>query len=211
LPTAITQSPTRTSAIVAELDRGQRLVAFDLEQRHIRGLVGADQLGFELAPVGKLDGDLLAVLDDVVVGDDEARLVDDEAGTHRDGFARRGELTAAAAAELIEEIAERLGQIVGVDALLGRDLLFHRDGHDGRAHALHEIREAERRAVLQHARGGMRRRRGRCMHGRIRDRNQNRRLGRMHLGRGAEADDQDRGGGTGRKETGAVVEPGLLF
>ena len=47
LPTAITQSPTRSLAVVAELDGGQRLVALDLEQRDVGRRIGADQLGGE--------------------------------------------------------------------------------------------------------------------------------------------------------------------
>ena len=60
LPTATTQSPTRSCAVVAEFDGRQRLVALDLEQRDVGSGIGADQLGVEAAPVGQLDGDLLA-------------------------------------------------------------------------------------------------------------------------------------------------------
>ena len=73
LPTATTQSPTRSCAVVAELDGGQRLVDFDLEQRDVGGGIGADQLGGEAAPVRQLDGDLLAGVDHMVVGDDHSR------------------------------------------------------------------------------------------------------------------------------------------
>ncbi len=103
----------------------------------------------EFAAVGEFDRNLLAVLDHVIVGDDVAGLVDDEARTHRDGFAR---LLLAALAELIEEVAERFRKLRRIDAGGRLQLFFHRDGDDGGAHALDQIGEAERRAVFQHAR-----------------------------------------------------------
>ena len=44
LPTATTQSPTRTF-VVGELDVGELALAVDLEQREVGLLVGADELG----------------------------------------------------------------------------------------------------------------------------------------------------------------------
>ena len=75
--------------------------------------IGADQLGVESAAVGQLDGDLLAVFDHVIVGDDEAGLVDDEAGAG--AIALCGALRTAGLVELVEEIAERRGQIRPAD------------------------------------------------------------------------------------------------
>ncbi len=57
LPIAITQSPTRESAGIAEVDEGKRLVRRDLEHREIGGGVAADQLGGIFGAVGQGDGD----------------------------------------------------------------------------------------------------------------------------------------------------------
>ena len=74
--------------VVAEFHGRQRLVAGDLEQRDVGGRIGADQLGGEAAAVGQLDGDLLAGVHHMIVGDDKAGLVDDEAGTGADRLVR---------------------------------------------------------------------------------------------------------------------------
>ena len=65
---------------VAERERLQA-VGVDLEQREVVRRVGADDLGGELLAVGAdLDRDLLGAVDDVLVRDDQAAVVDDEAG-----------------------------------------------------------------------------------------------------------------------------------
>ena len=48
----------------------------------------ADQLGVEASSVGQLDRDLLRAVDHMIVGDDDAVPVGDEARTHRE---RRGD------------------------------------------------------------------------------------------------------------------------
>ena len=58
---------------VAERDGGQVLgVALDLDQREVGLRVAADDLGLVLLAVRQLHDDLVGVLDDVVVGEDEA-------------------------------------------------------------------------------------------------------------------------------------------
>ena len=107
-------------AVVAEFDGGKRLVAFHLDERHIGGGVSADQLGIELAAIRQLHGNLGTVIDDVVVGDDVARLVDDEAGSDADGFLRHPAL-AKALEELAEGFRYVLGQLLGGLAGSGSD------------------------------------------------------------------------------------------
>src|SRR5262249_49784672 len=125
--------------------------------------------------VRELDRDLLALVDDVVVGDDVAGRIDDEARAHR---LRAEGLTAAAiaaaaiaaaaipaataatalavivstTAELTEEIAEGRGDVVETRNLIARRFAIHDHGHDRRAHMLHEVREAEGHALLEQAR-----------------------------------------------------------
>src|SRR2546427_11783290 len=65
---------------VAEHDRHEVARAVDLDQRDVGLRVATHDLGLELFAGGKLDDDLLGVLHHVVVGEDVARRVDDEAG-----------------------------------------------------------------------------------------------------------------------------------
>ena len=53
------------------------------EHREVGLVVVPDHLGRELAAVVEVDGDLVGALDDVIVGDDDAGRVDDEAGAER--------------------------------------------------------------------------------------------------------------------------------
>src|SRR5207249_281305 len=56
-------------------------VRFDLEDRHVRGRIAADDVRLDVATVLQRDGDLVGVLHHVCVGDDIAALgVDDHAG-----------------------------------------------------------------------------------------------------------------------------------
>ncbi len=73
---------------VAELDGGQRGIGVDLDDGEVGGLVGADHARrtSEVLSVGiggELDVDLVGLLDHVIVGDDVALGVDDEAGAER--------------------------------------------------------------------------------------------------------------------------------
>ena len=62
----------------------------------VGGFVGADEVGLEVAAVAGADGDFFGAFDDVMVGDDDAVLIDEEAGAER---GRRGARTARTAAE----------------------------------------------------------------------------------------------------------------
>ena len=68
---------------IAELHRHQRLRRLELQHREVGLLVDADQLGLDLGAVVEDDLDLVGIRDDVVVGDDDARGIDDEAGAER--------------------------------------------------------------------------------------------------------------------------------
>ena len=85
LPIAITQSPTRTLSESPNLMAGSGFLfgGSTLSTRHVDAAVGADQLGLELGVVAQDDGDVLGALDHVVVGDDVAFAVDDEARAQR--------------------------------------------------------------------------------------------------------------------------------
>src|SRR5215208_5344774 len=74
---------------IAELHRDQRLRRLELQDRNVGLLVDADQLGLDLGAVVHDHVDLVGIRDDVIVGDDDARFIDDEAGAERIGFARR--------------------------------------------------------------------------------------------------------------------------
>ena len=82
LPTAMTSSPTRTWSLSPSSSTG-RFFVVDLEQREVGLLVGADDLGVELAVVGEADLHGLGVVDHVVVGDDVAVALDHEARAER--------------------------------------------------------------------------------------------------------------------------------
>ena len=114
MPMAITHSPSRSLSRVAELDRLERLVGLDPQQREIGLLVAADDLGLQPGAVIEDDGDLVGVGDHVIVGHDDAGRIDDEAGAERVDPARRCvrdlavALTAAAVLEeIVEELLER--------------------------------------------------------------------------------------------------------
>ena len=73
---------------IAELHRDQRLRRLELQHREIGLLVDADQFGLDLGAVVHDDVDLVGIRDDVIVGDDDACGIDDEAGAERIGLAR---------------------------------------------------------------------------------------------------------------------------
>ena len=86
LPTATTQSPICAALLSPKADIGQRLVGVDLQHREIGARVAADDLGGVFAVVLQGHLDLGGLADDVVVGDDVARGVDDKAGAERDAL-----------------------------------------------------------------------------------------------------------------------------
>ena len=100
--------PHRDGVGVAEFEGGEAFAAgVDAEHGEVARLVAAHQFGGEFAAIGEGDGDLVAVLDDVVVGDDDAVGGHDDAGAERtlDALARdAGEHIAEEALE--ERVAE---------------------------------------------------------------------------------------------------------
>ena len=99
-PIATTESPTRTAIRVPELERRQRArLRLHLQDGDIGGRIAADDLRSEALVVRKAHLDALRALNDVVVRDDVAGLVDHEAGAER--LLRLGRR--AAEAERVEE------------------------------------------------------------------------------------------------------------
>ena len=87
---------------IAEGDGLERLLRLHFQQREVGLGIVAENLGdLQLGAVGEVDDDLVGALDDVIVGDDEARRVDDEARAERAHFARQAVLLL-----VIEEIVE---------------------------------------------------------------------------------------------------------
>ena len=160
---------------VAELhDRQVRGV--DLDHRDVGALVGADDLGRELAPVGEAHGHLVRVRHHVRVGEDVAVGADDEAGAraaHR--LARPRLLVRRRDAEALEEVIEGIVRREPLDTTLGGlRLLHHLDVDHRRPVAVDEAREIRQSAhhPVHHRwrrRGGLaevrRRRRGRGARG----------------------------------------------
>ena len=70
LPIASTRSPTSSRSESPSGSVGSA-VGLDVQEREVGGLVGADQLGPELAPIGQHHHDLVGILDHVVIGDDQ--------------------------------------------------------------------------------------------------------------------------------------------
>jgi len=86
--------------------------AVTLPQGDVGLLILADDLGLKPRAVVENDGDLVGFRDDVIVGDDDAGRIDDEAGTERVDAARAtlAVLWIALAAP-IKEIPEQLVQL----------------------------------------------------------------------------------------------------
>ena len=132
---------------LAQLDRGQ-VLAFDLEQRHVGARIGADQLGFQLAAVGKAHDDLVGVGHHMVVGQHIAIIGDDEPRAQRLRLA----LPAAWATRHLrdiafEELAKHWRQPFEIRHLpldrhfALRQLLSGTDIHHGRRSILHQLGE----------------------------------------------------------------------
>ena len=88
-PMAITQSPMRALSLSPKWVAGSGFLGVDLQQRQIGLDVAADHLGRKLRAVMQGDRDLVAVLDHMIVGDDVAGGIDDEAGAQRGDMPRR--------------------------------------------------------------------------------------------------------------------------
>ncbi len=131
---------------IAPLDGRQLVLRIDLQHRDVVLGVGADQRRGQLLAVVELDGDLLRVVDDMVVGDDVPVRRNDEAGAerlaalgrtlvlrplrHSGQRSERAVLTEEAAEEFIGR--HRLGAALGRHRL-GLQIGQHRDdrGFDG--------------------------------------------------------------------------------
>ena len=108
LPIAIIQSPTRTWSLSAHSTNGNGSGRSILSSARSVLLSVPISLAGILAVVAEDDGDLVGVGDDVVVGDDEARSVDHEAGAEREAAPRLLLLLLLVAVEeLLEELLER--------------------------------------------------------------------------------------------------------
>ena len=114
LPMASTQSPTCGRVGVAQLHGRQRSAGVDLDHCQIGGLVDADHarrtaLVLVVGIGRELDVDLVGLLDHVIVGDDVALGIDDEARAER--LAHLAVVAAflvghLAAEEAVEEVLE---------------------------------------------------------------------------------------------------------
>ena len=114
LPIAITHSPSRSLSESPNFTALSGLSRLHPQHARVGLLVAADDFGLEPRAVVEDDGDLVGVGDDVVVGDDDAGRIDDEAGAERVDAARRAvrrlalaALAAAVLEELLEEFLER--------------------------------------------------------------------------------------------------------
>ncbi len=132
---------------VAELHRLERLGRLDPQHCQIGLLILADNLGLEPRAVGQDHVDLVGFGDHVVVGDDDAGRIDDEAGTERTDPARRAiggllivaTLSAAVLEEFLEELLERrtrrqIRRLLRAAARATLDLLRGRDVDHGIDH-----------------------------------------------------------------------------
>src|SRR5437899_2841130 len=147
---------------IAELHRDQRLHRLELQDRNVGLLVDPDQLGLDLCAVVHDHVDFVGIRDDVIVGDDDARFIDDEAGAERIGFARRLHLAVLVAAlrrtaaavleEVVEELLKRRARrqlrhrVPAAAAALGLHGLRGRDIDDGIDHLLGNVGDAVRPA-----------------------------------------------------------------
>jgi hypothetical protein len=85
MPTVTVRSrPNDPQALgVAQLRHRQRRWRVDLEHRQVGLRVATDQRGRELPGVGQAHGDVLSVLDDVIVRQDVSGPIHDHAGAAR--------------------------------------------------------------------------------------------------------------------------------
>ena len=88
LPMAITHSPSRSFSESPNFTALSGLSGLTRSKRDVGLLILADDLGLEPRAVVENDGDLVGFRDDVVVGDDDAGRIDDEAGAERVDAAR---------------------------------------------------------------------------------------------------------------------------
>src|SRR5262249_39337977 len=97
---------------VPEFYRLERLVRFNLKQRHIGLLIPANDLGLQSRAIIEDHGDLVSLGDDVIVGDNDAGRIDDKAGSQRIDTARTAlPILRIALAAPIEKVPEQLVQL----------------------------------------------------------------------------------------------------
>jgi len=144
------QHPIADADLIAvpERDRHQRVIGGDLEHGDIGLGVATHHLCLEVGVIVQDHGDLVGVLDDVVIGDHPPLFgVDDEARTKRRGVTGRGiGFLALVVKEILEKIFERrtrreLRQFgrVAVAALALGDGLSGRDVDHGGQQAIGQI------------------------------------------------------------------------
>ena len=132
---------------IAEL-HDRQVGGADLDYRHVGAIVGADDLGGELAPVGEAHGHLLGIGHHVRVGEDVAVGVDDESGARASRRWQVGArpLLGSGNAEAAEEIIEGIVGRQSLDAPgRGLGLLHDLHVHDRRPVAVHQLREIRQR------------------------------------------------------------------
>ena len=165
LPIASTQSPTRELSLSPQSTGGQRLVGLDLQQRDIGLGVAPDEFGLKIGVVVQNDGDLVGVGDHVIVGDDVARRVDDEAGAERgrpcaaeppDGRRCGTPCSKKSLKELLERRARRELRHFG-SAMLAPAFGFHRLGRRNVDHRGQQLLGEIGEAVGRRPSGGRRR------------------------------------------------------
>ena len=112
LPIVRTQSPTLALPESPQCDGRQRRFRLDLEQRQVGDRVASDHLRRQDGFVRERHRDLLRVGDDMVIGDDQPRRIDDEPGTQRGNArvvrARRALFAEEFAEHLVERAARRI-------------------------------------------------------------------------------------------------------
>ncbi len=99
--------------IVHGQDRQAFSPGIDLQHRDVRSRIRQQHLGRELAPVAQDDHDLLAALDDVVVGDDHPVRANHHARAQRlgDAVPRKAQAAAEHAPERIHRLAHHAAAI----------------------------------------------------------------------------------------------------
>ena len=134
--------------VVGELDIGLIAGRVHLQNGKIRQRIGSDDFRFKLLAVGKTHAHKVSALDNMVVGDDVAVAVDEEAGALRLHAARRV-FKPVIRGGLAKAELEKLLQLAGEPAAL--NLALDQDADDGGADPLHKVSERQG-AVRRHGR-----------------------------------------------------------
>ncbi len=108
LPIAITQSPSLSLSESPNFTAVNGFGGLNFKHGEVGFLVDADDVGLDLGAVIHDDVDLVGIGDHVVVGDDDAGRIDDEARAERIGLVRLQVAAAAlAASAVLEEVVEK--------------------------------------------------------------------------------------------------------